>query len=351
MEQGITVKVPSKCTNTDGLIKVGELNITVKPQDNINNIAGFTTQATDDNVTIILDENSYFCKSITDSTPLNTSEDLSREIILSKTSAKSYFIFFKSESSNIKVSNKYKWSGIGADRNYMNRGIIIANNDSNIFKYCNDMIAFPEKSEIPINHNNISRKVIIAGSCLTSGNYEGFTFGMPDETNFKVHNGSISIEGVSGNINILRYFNYLTLKGDFTYNFPSDGTLIAGSLHLISPNIYGDISHSISKKEHLYIGDINNICHVSFGNSETFKGITIGLRIYSDNLDLNSLKRLIDIELSCGVRSNFTLDIYSTLFSIDEVKKDTDLYNNLLSLSKLTSQGVKINNYIIPKSD
>ena len=345
MEKGITVKIPSACSEIEGLSKYGELSLKIMAQPyNKNKIGYIDILSVDEPLTVTLDESAYFCKGATDSTPINDSIETSRELTSTELNL---FIKFNAEAI-LKINNKYKILGIFNNKSYYDRYVKVITDNSDIFKYCNNMIGFPQIVGTKINHKNIKSKVINSGISLTSGDYSGFTFG---STTYQYSGGDINIQGVSGNIKIGGSYNTLILQGDFNCDISHLGILN----HLISPNINVDLSiitpaYNWITIEKIQFGDIDNICNVTFGTSSVFKGAKSYIKIYSNNFNLDSLKRLVSVQLNRSFLQDFSLVIFSTILNENDVKADSNLHNQLLQLSSRTTGIVQINNYIVPKS-
>lgn len=337
---GISIRIPSSCKNAEGLMKLGELEFEISPKSSsmFGNIMS-ESYNTEEGFSCFL-QGAYYCKSITDNTPLYNTVEKSRSIDI-KNKMENIFIYFESNDARLKISNKYYCKGICTSRNYLSNQVLFKITDPNVFKYCQNWTEYPSLTtdSVEINIGAIKHRPIGAAYGM-SGNFDGCTF----SSGF---NGTTELKGVNGEIKIGGGGNTVDLSGDFLAIMSSDTPRYPTSLFLKSPNVGGDFSYFNRETLQLGIGSSGK-CEVVFGDGNF--SVSRILKIYSDNITLPMLNKIIDKTIECTLNKDFIFEIYSDKLDIESIKVDSDLYNKLKQILSMTNQYVSINGYKIPRT-
>lgn len=344
-------------TGNHDLPAYGDLIFSISPSDwavspNSKRIKNFTVQGGIKGSTLtILDENSYFCVSLSDPTPVNTTKEDSRVM---NVAANAYIqrvsVYFESnEQSLMKVTNKYTFEGLGMEVNYSaSSQTVFCNISEGDVEYLPSWICFTKASS-PYNIAKIPSKQICSGYNFAEGDVTDIQFGRFEST----QRDDLVLQHLTGTINKqIKYGRAMTLEGTYNMDFETMYAATCTRLELKSPNITGDIKKLNPNASQVQFGiSAASKCNITLSASFTSSHNFIRLRIYSDGFNKSSLENFAASAMTfSGLSDN--LEIYSDNIDMDEVIADTTLYNALKSIANAlpSSRTFIINGTTIPRT-
>lgn len=299
------------------LEKLGELRLKVVRKDTSSQIATIRFGAATSGVKITIVSGGYFCKSQSDSTPINTSIDDSKEIDVYSTQSVSGkysgCLYFQSDEIVLLINDKYNFLGIDTGPIEGVAFTYYVKYDLDSVKYLSNWVRFSSSIREKIRVQDIPSKTILSTRYGTDGNFDGISVGFANNYNNNIHRGMCIEKDVIGTISSINCSCNLT--GTFTFNlanriFPQD------NLQLYSPNVYGDITKSLGNI--VSLGNKNMYLNVTCNNPLSETPAIQSITLYSSVLTLSMLKNLIN------VAGKVKVGIYSTVLTADEVSADSE---------------------------
>lgn len=299
------------------LPKLGELYLKVVRNDISSQIATMRFGAATSGVKITIVSGGYFCVSQTDSTPINTSIDDSKEIdVLSAKSSGSYYsrLYFQSDEIILLINDKYNFYGIDINQIEGKNFKHFVKYDLDSIKYLPNWVRFTAPISEKISVQDIPSKTILSTKYGTDGNFDGITVGfVGNDYNSLISRGFCIEENVTGTILSINCGCILT--GTFTFDI-ENRTFARDDLLLESPNVYGDITKKLGG--YVYLGNSQTYLNVTCNNPLTETPAISSFTLYSSVFTLSMLKNLLNVAGKVNIR------LYSTVLTADEVSADSE---------------------------
>lgn len=297
------------------LEKLGELRLKVVRNDTSSQIATIRFGAATSGVKITIISGGYFCKSQTDSTPINTYIDDSKEIDVYSTQSisgkYSGWLYFQSDEIVLLINDKYNFLGIDTNPVEGFGFKYYVKYDLDSVKYLKNWQRFSAPISKKISAQDIPSKVILSTRYNTDGNFDGLSIGYKDKTNVHLYRGMCIEENVTGTIASIHVM--CQLKGTFSFDVNNLSSELA---YLRSPNVYGDITKKLGGS--IYIGTTNMYANVTCNNPLSELPASREIFLWSSVFTLSMLKNLINVAGKINVR------IYSTVLTATEVSADSE---------------------------
>lgn len=331
MNNCLVTKLKSSVTDNN-LLKLGELILTLKPKkERVTH--GRVVMGSEDNYITIL-KGGYFCKKLSDTTPINGTIEES----LTMTTSDKFALYFTDDEIQLNIKNKYTFKGIGLT--YYDYNLLggISETSNNIVydikepEFCPNWVLFSNITK-PIDLKNKIINALIAyinidldGASLQGNNVPG---------------GSVRLTKVTGNIKKISNVS-VHLEGDFGVDIANCS--YEGSCFMVSPNVYGNIN------DKYYRWMANNVI---LGSKDIYTRVTCSepitkqlvqpnrtLTVSSSEFTLNHIKNLINFPQVADVK------IYTPLVTIEEVNADSVVMTKIESL-KSAGGKISINDSIL----
>lgn len=307
----------SEVVSDQTLEKLGELRLKVVRNDTSSQIATIRFGAATSGVKITIISGGYFCKSQTDSTPINTSIDDSKEIDVYSTQSVhgKYvgYLYFQSDEIVLLINDKYNFLGIDTSPLEGNYFKYYVKYDLDSVKYLSNWVRFSSSIREKISVQDIPSKTILSTRYGTDGNFDGISIGLVDNYNNNIHRGLCIEKDVIGTISSINCSCNLT--GTFTFNLANRIVPLDG-LELYSPNVYGDITKNLGSI--VSLGNKNMYLNVTCNNPLSKTPAVTRFNLYSSVFTLPMLKNLIN------VAGKVNVTIYSTVLTAAEVSADSE---------------------------
>lgn len=300
------------------LPKLGELYLKVVRNDTSSQIATMRFGAATSGVKITIVSGGYFCVSQTDSTPINTSIDDSKEInVYSLQSTSGLYkgcLYFQSDEIVLIINDKYNFYGIDTNQIDGQYFKYFVKYDLDSIKYLPNWVRFSAPINEKISVQNIPSKTILSTKYSTDGNFDGITVGfVGDNYNALINRGYCKEKNVTGTIASINCGCDLT--GTFTFDI-KNRIFVRDDLILVSPNIYGDVTKKLGG--YVTLGDIKTYLNVTCNNPLTETPAAVIFYLYSSVFTLSMLKNLLN------VAGKVSIYLYSTILTADEVIADSE---------------------------
>lgn len=299
------------------LEKLGELRLKVVRNDTSSQISTIRFGAATSGVKITIISGGYFCKSQTDSTPINTSTDDSKEIdVYSKQSISGKYLgylYFQSDEIVLLINDKYNFLGIDTNPIEGNYFKYYVKYDLDSVKYLSNWVRFSSSIREKIRVQDIPSKTILSTRYGTDGNFDGISIGLVDNYQNNIHRGLCIEKNITGTISSINCSCNLT--GTFTFNL-ANRIVPLDSLELFSPNVFGDITKKLGSM--VSLGNSNMYLNITCNNPLSEIPAVTRFNLYSSVFTLPMLKNLIN------VAGKVQVTVYSTALTAGEVSADSE---------------------------
>lgn len=342
MEKCLITKLQTTISDSN-IPKLGEMRLTLTKRFNDGHVCRAIVGAITDNVIIKIISGGYFCKSYTDTTPLNDIIEDSKQInVVNSTkidnsddtvSLSAISVYFQSEEIVMYINDKYNFLGFG-----INPTIGI---NSNILKYyLKNLKYLPNWTQFSVSDEKIKvqdipSKTITSCYYNTDGNFEGITLGaLSNVTKSDNKRAFVFENNVTGTIKAIKNQVYTYIVGTFTLNITNINN--CEGIILVSPNVYGDITSFLG--EEVYLGDTDIYTNITCNSPLSTKVATRYITLFSNILTVEMLGNLLNVPSKC----NYTIN--SKQFTVDEISSNTSIMEKITNCKNLGAT-VKINNH------
>lgn len=305
--------------------KVGGLNLRITPNADQDAHYAYIYTWSEKSQDISLSDGAYFCTSLTDSTPVNTTKAASREAHLVTSTRTTLFVYFDDEEAYLTIQDKYILHGIGINSAQGGKRKWYVKYDLDRIKYLTKWEAFTAPINMVIDTpQELPMKKIFSSEYHLTGNLNGFTIGDASVTQ------PINLRDVSGAItlNIIASASITIYGHDCTCSV-SDISAQATTLYLESNGISGDIGTWTKVPLYCRLGADNNRCSVTCTTVPTVTAKATNLEIYSNSINKAGFTNLVTNQLATTL-----LRVNSTSLDVAELVADTDIMDLVAAIKQ-----------------
>jgi hypothetical protein len=334
MEQQCLVITLKGTINDDSFVKLGEIRIKIAPNSSVAGKYAYIHTRSVKSQQLKLSDGAYFCTSLTDNTPVNTTKDASRTASLTANTAATHYVYFDDDYAYLTATDKYSIEGFGYTTISGSKSTWFILYDLDDVKYLTNWCRFtaPLTQALTTPQQLPSKKIITAYNYI-EGDLTGFTLGDSSAGAY------VRLTNVSGTLTALSMPNDTSVNMTGTFACDISGLAVHPlMMYLYSPNVSGDIGSWTDRPSYADFGTASAPCSVVCNSAPTIsRGVSELLKIYSNSITKAMFANLVTNRITKAYQ------IYSTQLDVAEIQADTDIMA-LVNAVKTAGSTVKVNN-------